>query len=67
MQLLSTLSTISINFACAVFILYCFTLLGRSVRSLLPTSDWAPTVAVLWDAYLGMITAAVAVTLLGMA
>jgi hypothetical protein len=67
MQLLSTLSTISINFACAVFILYCFTLLGHSIRSLQSTSDWTSTVAVLWDAYLGMITAAVAVTLLGMA
>jgi hypothetical protein len=67
MHLLSTLSTISINFACALFILYGLTLLGHSIRSLLPASDWTSPVAVLWDAYLGMVVAAIAITVLGMA
>ncbi len=67
MHVLPTLSTISIDLACAVFILYCFTLLGHSIRSLLPASQWTPSVAVLWDAYLGLTGAAMALTLLGMA
>ena len=67
MHMLSTLSTISIDLAYAVFILYCFTLLGHSIRSLLPVSEWTPSVAVLWDAYIGVTIAAVAVTLFGMA
>jgi hypothetical protein len=67
MHVLSTLSTISIDLACAVFILYCFTLLGHSIRSLLPASEWTPPLAVLWDVYQGLTAAAAALTLLGMA
>lgn len=67
MHLLSTLFTTSIDLACAIFILYCFTLLGHSLRSLLPSSEWTPSLAVLWEAYLGMTAAAVLLTLVGMA
>jgi hypothetical protein len=67
MHVLSTLSTISIDLACAVFILYCFTLLGHSIRSLLQASEWTPPVAVLWEVYLGLTVAALALTVLGMA
>ena len=66
MHVLPTLSTISIDLACAVFILYCFTLLGHSIRSLLPASQWTPSVGVLWEAYLGLTAAALALTLFGM-
>jgi hypothetical protein len=67
MHLLSTLLTISIDLACAIFILYCFTLLGHCIRSLLSSSEWAPSLAVLWDVYLGMTAAAAVITLFGMA
>ncbi|HWC50199.1 MAG TPA: hypothetical protein VG453_00860, partial [Nitrospira sp.] len=67
MHVLSTLSTISIDLASAVFILYCMTLLGHRVRAVLVASEWSPSVALLWEAYLGMIAVAAAVTLLGMA
>jgi hypothetical protein len=66
MHVLSTLSTIAVDLACAVFLLYCLTLLGHSIRSLLPPSEWTRSVAILWDAYLGVTTAAVVITLLGM-
>ncbi|HKT36148.1 MAG TPA: hypothetical protein VJR03_15080 [Nitrospira sp.] len=66
MHVLSTFSAISIDFACAVFILYCFTLLGHSLRSFIPASEWPSPVTVLWEAYLGLTLAAVSVTLLGM-
>ena len=67
MHVLSTLSTTSIDLAYALFILYSFTLFGHSVRSLFPTSEWTPSVAVLWDAYVGVTIAAVTITLFGMA
>jgi hypothetical protein len=66
MHVLSTLLTISIDLASAVFILYCITLIGHRIRALLPASEWTPSGAVLWEAYLGLITAAMAVSLLGM-
>jgi hypothetical protein len=66
MHVLSTLSTVSIDLASAVFILYCMTLLGHRVRTVLPAAEWTPSVALLWEAYLGMITVAATVTLLGM-
>jgi hypothetical protein len=64
---MQTLLTISIDLACAIFILYCYTLLGHSIRSLLSSSEWAPSLAVLWETYLGMTAAAVVITLFGMA
>jgi hypothetical protein len=67
MHVLSTLSTISIDLASAIFILYCMTLLGHRMRAVLLASEWTASVALLWEAYLGMITVAVAVTLFGMA
>lgn len=66
MHVLSTVSTITIDLACAVLFLYCFVLLGHSIRSLLPASEWTPAVAVLWDAYVGVTTAAMVITVLGM-
>lgn len=67
MHLVSTFTTISIDLACAVFILYSFTLVGHSIRSRLPAIEWTPSVAVLWEAYLGLTVAAVVLTVFGMA
>jgi hypothetical protein len=66
MQALSYLGSVVVDLVCAVAILYSFTLLGHSVRLVLPTVDWSPSVNVLWDLYIGVTSAAILTTVLGM-
>ncbi len=66
MHALSYLGSVVADLVIAVAILYSFVLFGRSVRAMLPATDWSARVNVLWDLYTGVISAAILITVLGM-
>lgn len=66
MQALSFFGSVIADFGFAISIIYSFSLLGRSIRAVLPAVDWSSSVSVLWDVYIGVISAAILTTVLGM-
>lgn len=66
MRALFYLGSVVSDLIFAVAILYSFALLGRSVRSLLRSTQWPASVNVLWDLYTGIASAAILTTVLGM-
>lgn len=66
MQALSYFGAMIADLGIALFIVYSFALLGRSVRLVLPAVDWSSSVNVLWDVYIGVTSAAILTTVLGM-
>lgn len=66
MQAVSHLESVGAALGIAMGITYCIALLGHSIRMALPNIAWSPPVDALWDVFVGMVSAAMLTTVLGM-